>query len=415
MRWWWLSIEVVAVTTPCLLALTVGTGDPETLWSNLAVITGSQAAATIVVAVLFASRFKAVTRSIGIDSAINVHKVLGVSVVIFTLLHLVSVVADSPSNVWLLDMSQAPVRALTGLSALVVLLLMVVFANKEKRFYERWRWAHRVGALLAIVFIMWHIIGVDQLINTAPWFVFFTVLFLCMIALPLSRWRRSVKHKKFIVSDINAESPTASTITLTPTKDETLRFTAGQFVWIRLKRGFWAEDHPFTIASSEYERDIKITFRHLGDWTTSSLTALRPGKTVWVDGPHGAMNLSRVPNGSSVVLVGIGVGLTPVMSILRTLAERGPNKFPIRVLITPTEELFLQELADLEDQFENMTVFLNIQRPITTETFTKHFDNPKDWYFLVCGPPTMVIHCQEALYELNVSESHILTEQFEIA
>lgn len=415
MRWWWLSIEAVAVLSPCFLALVVGTGEPETLWSNLLVITGSQAAATIVVAVLFASRFKAVTQSIGIDSAINVHKVLGVSAVVFTLLHLIAVVADSPSNVWLLDMSQAPVRALTGLSALVVLSLMIVFANKEKRFYERWRWAHRAGALLTVVFITWHIVGVDQLVNTTPWLVFFTALLLSAIALPMSRWRRSTKHKKYIVSDVQSESPTASTLTLTPTKDEPLRFIAGQFVWIRLSRGFWVEDHPFTIASSEYERDVKITFRHLGDWTTSSLTALRPGKTVWVDGPHGAMNLSRVPPGSSVALLGIGVGLTPVMSILRTLAHNNQNKFPIRVLITPTEELFLQELADLEDQFEDLTVFLNIQRPITTQTFTKHFNNPKDWYFLVCGPPALVVHCQETLWELNVPENHILTEQFEIA
>lgn len=415
MRWWWLSIEAVAVLSPCFLALAVGTGEPETLWSNLLVITGSQAAATIVVAALFASRFKAVTRSIGIDSAINVHKVLGVSAVIFTLLHLISVVADSPTNVWLLDTSQAPVRALTGLSALVVLSLMIIFANKEKRFYERWRWAHRAGALLSVSFIVWHIVGVDQLINSAPWLIFFVALLFCMIALPLSRWRRSTHHKKYIVSDVVSESPTASTLTLTPTTDDDLKFTAGQFVWIRLSRFFWAEDHPFTIASSEYERTIKITFRHLGDWTTSSLTALRPGRTVWVDGPHGAMTLNRVPIGSNVALLGIGVGLTPVMSILRTLSQNDPNRFHIRVLLTPTEDLFLQELVDMEDQFENMKVLLNIQRPITSRTFTKHFDNPRDWYFLICGPPTMVIHCQEALWELNVPEGHILTEQFEIA
>lgn len=416
MRWRWLSIEMAAVTSPCLLALTEGTGEPETLWSNLLVITGSQAAATIVVAVLFASRFKAITQSIGIGSAINIHKVLGSSAVVFTLFHLIAVLADYPNNVWLLDVFQAPTRALTGFSALVVLSLMLVFANREKRRYEWWRWAHRIGTLLAVVFIVWHIVGVDQLVNFTPWFLFFTVLLFCMIALPISRWVRSAKHKKYIVSGIQLESPTATTITLRPTEEENngIRFIAGQFVWIRLKRGFWAEDHPFTIASSEYDRDIKITFRHLGDWTTASLSSLYPGKGVWVDGPHGAMNLLRIPGGNNIVLVGIGVGLTPVMSILRTLVHKDKTPAHVIVLISPTEELFLQELADLEEQLDNLSVHLNVQRPITQYTFTKHITNPQDWYYLVCGPSSVVVDAQATLYELRVPEDHILTEQFEI-
>lgn len=417
MRWWWLSIETVAVISPCVLALMFGTGEPETLWSNLAVITGSQAAATIVVAVLFASRFKVITQSIGIDSAINIHKILGSSVLIFTLVHLVSVLIDYPPNVWLLDMSQSPVRALTGMSALVVLSLLVIFANREKKFYEKWKWAHRVGAILAVIFIVWHIIGVDQLVNSTPWLIFFLTLLGSIVALPVSRWRRARKHKKYVVSEITQESPTASTITLTPTSthEHVLKFIAGQFVWVRLRRSVWAEDHPFTIASSEYDRDIKITFRHLGDWTTGSLAVLKPGRKVWIDGPHGAMHLLKRKKGRGIILVGIGVGLTPIMSILRTLAQESKeNSTPIRVMISPKEDLFLQELADLEDYLPDLTVHLNVERPITPQTFTKHISNPKDWYFLVCGPALMVIDCQRALYDLGVPETSILTEQFEI-
>ena len=413
MRWWWLSIEIVAVTTPCLLALTVGTGEPETLWSNLAIITGSQAAATLVVAVLFASRFKAITQSIGIDSAVSIHKILGSSAVIFMLFHLISVVADSPINVWLIDVFQAPAKSLAGLSALVILLLMLVFANKEKQHYEWWRWTHRGGAILAVSFIVWHIVGLDQLVNSAPWLLFFLILLISIVTLLVSRWIRSRKHKKHTVAAIKQESPTVSTITLTPTTSSGIKFTAGQFVWVRLNRNIWAEDHPFTIASSEYEHDLKITFRHSGDWTTNSLSTLVPGKTVWVDGPHGAMNLSRVPAGSGIALIGVGVGLTPVMSVLRTLTYE-KAQHPIFVFISPNEELFLEELADMDDQFPNISVFLTVKKPLNKHIFSKNIDDPQSWHFLVCGGASMVVDCQSVLQELDVPESHILTEQFEI-
>ena len=413
MRWWWLSIETVAVVVPPLIAFMVGTGEPETFWSNLAIITGSQAAATLVVAVLFASRFKAITQSIGIDAAVSIHKVLGSSAVLFILFHLISVVADYPINVWLVDVFQAPARSLAGLSALVILLLMLLFANKEKQRYEWWRWSHRAGAILAISLIVWHIVGLNQLVNSVPWLLFFTALLLSIMALLVSRWIRSRKHKKYTVADIREESPTVSTITLTPTTSSGIKFTAGQFVWVRLSRNIWAEDHPFTIASSEYEHDLRITFRHSGDWTKNSLATLTIGKTVWVDGPHGAMNLSRVPASSGIALVGVGVGLTPVMSVLRTLTYENTQQ-SIFVFISPNEELFLEELANLDEQFTNVSVFLTVQRPINKHIFSKHMDELQDWYFLVCGQASMVVSCQEVLQDLNVPESHILTEQFEI-
>lgn len=411
---WWLSLEVIAVATPLIMVLTVGTGKSETIWSDLLVITGSQAAATLVVAVLFASRLKLITNSVGIGSTIRTHRLLGSAAVLFILLHLIAVVAEEPDNAWLVTVFQAPARAIAGTSALAILLLMLAMAEGEKAQYEAWRWTHRVGGYLSVGFIVWHIVGLNQLINDPPWAVFFLALFLIIAALPLSRWTRATKNKKYVVIEALPESPTVTTVTLQPIKKgKGIRFAAGQFVWIRLSWDVWSEDHPFTVASAEQDSNLQLTYRQLGDWTKGYLSALRPGEVVWIDGPHGAMNLARIPSNSGIALIAVGVGLTPVMSVLRTLSQSNRNH-PVRVFISPRETLFIEELENLEGELENLAVFLTVQQPIVPHMFTKHISNLSEWFFIVCGPPAMVVDCQAALTKLDVPERQILTEQFEI-
>ena len=408
----WVSIEVLACTVPLLLAWTVGTGEPETFWSNLLVITGSQAATTLVVAALFASRFKVITQNIGIDAAISIHRVLGSTAVIFIFIHLIAVVTDYPINVWLVDIFQSPARSLAGLTALIILLLMVFYANEKKQRYEVWRWAHRGSALLAALFITWHIAGVNQLVNSTPWLLFFLTLACSTLALFISRLVRSRGHDKFFVNNIYMESSTASTMCLRPIT-RTFKFSAGQFAWVRLSRGLKSEDHPFTIASSEHDSTVRITFRHNGDWTTNHLAGIRPGKIVRLDGPHGAMSLSHVPPQRDLALIALGVGLTPVMSILRTLADEEDQR-SIAVFISPTENLFVSEFEGLKSRLVNMKLFPVLTRPITRATFTRTIESPLEWFYIVCGPPSMVRDTKAALLDMFVPESRVLTEQFEI-
>jgi predicted ferric reductase len=408
----WLTIETIAVTVPIFMAWNVGTGEPTTLWSNLLVITGSQAATTLVVAVLFASRFKAITSTIGIDAAIGIHRVLGSAAVLFIFIHLFAVVADYPFNAWLIDIFQAPARAVAGTSALIILLLMVFFANEEKQQYEMWRWVHRASALAVFAFIAWHIIGLDQLINSVPWLILFSTLAVSVLALIVSRWVRARRHPRFLVSNIYPESATASTVCLRPLT-HSFEFSAGQFAWVRLTKSPWSEDHPFTICSSEYDPIVRITFRHLGDWTQGPMAELRPGRIVRLDGPHGAMSLQHIPQDRSLALIAVGVGMTPVMSILRTLADEEDTR-NIAVFVSPQEDLFTVELMELRKRLLNMEIYPIVNRPITRTSFRQSIEEPSEWFYLVCGPPSMVIDCKAALMDLFVPESRILTEQFEI-
>jgi predicted ferric reductase len=135
---------------------------------------------------------------------------------------------------------------------------------------------------------------------------------------PLARRRRPWE-----VAAVTAQLGDVSTVTLSPVGHDGLRFEPGQFVWLFLDRSpFAVTAHPFSLSgSAEHDGDVEVSIKALGDFT-STVHALQPGSRAYVDGPHGAFRPDR-DEGPGFVLIGGGIGITPLLSIVRTLADRG--------------------------------------------------------------------------------------------
>jgi 3-phenylpropionate/trans-cinnamate dioxygenase ferredoxin reductase subunit len=203
-------------------------------------------------------------------------------------------------------------------------------------------------------------------------------------------------------------------------------FAPGQFAWLRLHPSLRAQEHPFTIASSAHlGLWTEFTIRHTGDFT-SELRLLRPGSPVWVDGPHGAFTLD-LQRTTGLVMIAGGVGITPMMSMLRTLAHRRDRR-PHRLLVvasTIDELLFRAEIRQLQQRL-HLTVVEVLRRPppswtgpsgsvderlLTSLLPGKFRRNQLDYY--LCGPPAMVDDVLAVLDGLEVPEPRIHTEQFD--
>jgi predicted ferric reductase len=94
---------------------------------------------------------------------------------------------------------------------------------------------------------------------------------------------------------------------------------AGQFVFVTFdeKEG----PHPFTI-SSDWKDDGRMLFliKGLGDYTRTLATTLKVGAGVTVEGPYGQFNFSgKQPH---QIWVGGGIGITPFIARMKSLAER---------------------------------------------------------------------------------------------
>ena len=80
-----------------------------------------------------------------------------------------------------------------------------------------------------------------------------------------------------------------------------------------LWRGRWK------IRYETWHARVEMTIRNLGDFT-SRIAGVPPGQRVFLDGPYGAFTANSEPADMLVLIAG-GVGITPMMSIVRTFRQ----------------------------------------------------------------------------------------------
>jgi len=119
------------------------------------------------------------------------------------------------------------------------------------------------------------------------------------------------------VEEVIVETPTIRTFVLRPA--EVLPFRAGQFVQLYVPG---VGEAPFTPSSSPSRPErLEVTVLAAGR-VTAALHALEAGAEIGVRGPFGRGYPLQELAGHEVVVVGGGVGLAPLRSLLYTLFER---------------------------------------------------------------------------------------------
>jgi 3-phenylpropionate/trans-cinnamate dioxygenase ferredoxin reductase subunit len=362
----------------------------------------------------------------------EVHRFFGVSAVVLVLVHLAVVLANDPRAVALLSFPSAPPRAQAATAATLALVLLVSVVALKKRLrltYETWRWMHIGLASAVLVFSALHVLWLNHALLIPAMSAAFLVLVAIVFVVALYRWVwRGLldPSTEFVIHEVRSESPTISTVVLAPlSTDAAWNFAPGQFAWVRMGRSPAAEEHPFTISSSSRDHFTTFTVRHAGDFTRT-LTALAPGTPVWIDGPHGAFS-GDVGECSGFILLAGGVGITPMMSMLRTAADRGDRR-PYRLVVVASRQedlLFREELGFLRSTLD-LVVTEVMRRP--SDDWEGHYgalshgllslvlgstERPESVDFFLCGPPAMIHDALEVIDDLEVDPERVHTELFD--
>lgn len=407
--------------------------DPQrTLMEQLARSTGLGAMTLLVVALVLPSRLDWLISSLGIESILRGHRVVAVSVTALVAAHLLLVLASDPRGVSILDLRDTTSAAWAAIISTIALGVVVVLAFQRKRRrprYEGWRMAHialAFAALLTSWLHVWWLGYAEDRPLVRAWLIVLTAIALGVV-LHRWLWRPLCSHRRsYLVEEIRVEGRDVVTVVLRAHLHSGMDFEAGQFAWLKIGSSpFVFEEHPFTIASTaESPHRKEFTIKASGDFT-QLLRGLRPGRRVFLDGPYGSMTTENLESSTGFVMIAGGVGITPMLSILRTLRDRADDR-PHYLLVgarTEHDLMMRSEIYRLRHRL-NLTVTEVVASPSRRwggETgridaallkrrlppLAQHYD------FFLCGPPPMVIAVSRALRARGIPAENIHTEQFE--
>jgi ferredoxin-NADP reductase len=144
-------------------------------------------------------------------------------------------------------------------------------------------------------------------------------------------------------------TPESVTLTLRPNR-AWRRFAAGQFVQVAVEIDGVRHRRCYSPASAEGSAEVEITVKRHPEGLVSNFLAdrARPGTVLGLSPAEGEFRLPRSRPGS-VLLIGGGSGLTPLMAILRTLLAEGYDR-PLALLHyapDPERAIYRDELSRL--------------------------------------------------------------------
>ena len=198
------------------------------------------------------------------------------------------------------------------------------------------------------------------------------------------------------LEDVIVETPTIRTFVVRPEKP--MPFRAGQFVQITAPG---LGEAPFTPSSSPHEPDrIEVTVLRTGR-VTDALHKLEPGAALGIRGPFGKGYPVGKFKDKEVLLVGGGVGLAPLRSLMLQLfhdmsqCRRVAIKYGAR---TPDELLF-RNAYDEWRRIENVDLDITVDAAadgwkgkvgVVTTLLGEGCCDTENGYIVSCGPGIML-------------------------
>jgi predicted ferric reductase len=353
-----LMMYVIIVLSPLILVALVRPptdhGFIHTVGKNLALVGFTILALQFVVS----ARLKWIERPFGMNMLFHFHKAMAMIASLLLLSHpvLLAIGEQDWSLVW--D-PQVSWDIWLGRIALLILLvhgLLASFRLVVKLNYETWRLVHNLGAILILPLGFLHSWNAGGDLELAGMKAIWAALLVAAGGSYL--WHRVLRtqllrRQPYTVTGVREEVAGVWTITLVPPEGvRHFDYLPGQFHFLTFQRepNLAVEEHPWTISSSPAQQGtLCSTIKESGDFT-ASIGKTKPGDTALVCGPFGRFSYLLHPDERELVFIAGGVGITPLMSMLRHIRDTHAKRTVTLLYASRHDDgiIFRDELAEME-------------------------------------------------------------------
>lgn len=430
------AVYWVLVLLPVLVLLLTGNMANMVIFHAAARFFAVTAFAMLLLQPVLSARFHWIENALGLDRILLFHRKTGVTAAVFAVLHPVMLGLGSKSFALLTNLN-SPRQIAAGKITILLLVLYgvaAVYRRALKIPFQFWLRMHNglapviiAGAFLHSWFTAVRYMPVSMRVL---WFFLLSLSLFSYLHLTLYQ-RVKARMNPFIVSGVNRITPDVWEIVMTPGKGGKLfSYLPGQFLFLTLLRGrgLPREEHPFTISSSPSEKgNVSVTVKESGDFTASA-GQTRPGDRAAVLAPYGRFSFLLHPERGRTVFIAGGIGVTPILSMLRFMAHGTMERDVFLFYANRTEPDIafrneLEEMTEAGSQPELNLVHI-LSSPgeewtgergrLNGEILKKHLNGFSNTSFYLCGPPPMMESLETDILRQGVNPRNIHTEKFSL-
>lgn len=431
----WICAYLVIILLPLLILLFYPPTPNEgrSFWLEFSVALGFIGLAMMAMQFALTARINRIEASYGIDLILQFHRYTSIVAFFLILAHPLILFIDDPETLQLLNFFQAPWRARMAVLATLALVLIIVTSIWRKRLnipYEPWRIAHGILAVTALAFGLGHALGVSNYLGLFWKGVIWTGI--ALAALWLLIYVRLIKpwfmvKKPYLVEAVIPQRGNVWNLVLRPRGHEGMHFQPGQFAWLTLEISpFRMREHPFSFASSaEHPQRIEFGIKAVGDFTNTIKDVL-PGTKAFLDGPYGVFTTDLYEDTAGFVFIAGGIGITPIVSMIFTLAQRKDERPLLLIYASKSWEdvTYREEIETLKDKLDLTVIHVLREPPQDWSGETGYVDKellqryipkrPATRNYFICAAPKMMDQVEAALHDLGVPVTNVHMEHYNL-
>ncbi len=234
---------------------------------------------------------------------------------------------------------------------------------------------------------------------------------------------------KLRINKIFRETPNVKTFQLIDPLGQELPFTylPGQFLTLSALIDGKTITRSYTIASAPTNNsfcELTVKREDQGIFSRYLHDLIKEGDLIEARGPGGIFVFTGTES-KSIVLIGAGVGITPLISVIRFLTAKSWSGKIVLLFTcrTPEDYLFRQELEELQKKTPNFNLFVTMTRfsepswtgmrgRFTKEMIITSVPEIASSRVHICGPLAFMDEIKKILSELNVPKEDIKIESF---
>ena len=195
-------------------------------------------------------------------------------------------------------------------------------------------------------------------------------------------------------------------------------FKAGQFVTLSTNVDSSFVTRPYSVSSSPKEAMkgiLEVTVQKAGFFSTYLLERAKVGDVVVVGEPSGDFYYDTLRDNKNVVAIAGGSGITPFMSMMKSLEENSDD-FNLTIIYgARTRKDLIIDYSDVKSDKVKLVIVLSEEKVegyeygfITGELLAKHL--PEKYSVFMCGPDGMYKFVRSELEKLGVNKYAIRQE-----